>query len=145
LRLRNHTAEQGRKEISEEEKKKQEGAEEKRRETQTMCYYEMSRWRCGFWKWGKFRQQCNKEYRTGETCGMKLVYMTLDEADTCRLCHDIEKKERRLDKMRRDIDRWYREGNRTATIERTTQEMEEVTAQVARKHQEHWERLSSIS
>lgn len=110
-----------------------------------MCYYEMSRWRCGFWKWGKFRQQCNKEYRTGETCGMKLVYQTLDEPDVCRLCQDIEKKQRRIDKMSRDIDRWRREGNRTATIERTTTEMYEVEGQIRDKRQEHWERLNNIS
>ena len=110
-----------------------------------MCYYEMSRWQCGFWKWGKFRQQCNKEYRTGETCGMKLVYMTLDEPDVCKLCHDIEKKQRRIDKMRRDIDRWHREGNRTATIERTTEEMKEVENQIYNKGVEHWERLNSTN
>ena len=110
-----------------------------------MCYYEMSRWRCGFWKWGKFRQQCNKEYRTGETCGMKLVYQTLDEPTVCRLCLDMEKKQRRIDKMKRDIDRWRREGNRTATIERTLGEMHEVEGQIREKNQEHWERLNNIS
>ncbi|KPA42348.1 hypothetical protein FLAG1_04776 [Fusarium langsethiae] len=84
-----------------------------------MCYFDQTRWTCGFWRWGHFRQQCNKEYRMGETCGLKLVYETKDERDACKLCHDIEKKQRRYDKMWRDVQRWQREGNRNATIERT--------------------------
>ncbi|KAB5566904.1 hypothetical protein GE09DRAFT_1056376 [Coniochaeta sp. 2T2.1] len=31
-------------------------------------------WAYGSWQWGTFRQQCPKESRTGETCGLKLVY-----------------------------------------------------------------------
>ncbi|KAE9579542.1 hypothetical protein CGMCC3_g4478 [Colletotrichum fructicola] len=84
-----------------------------------MCYFYQTRWACGYWRWGQFKQQCNKEYRTGETCGLKLVFDTIQEADKCKLCYDIDKKTRRVDKMQRDIERWYREGNRKATIERT--------------------------
>ncbi|KAJ6438819.1 FAD binding domain-containing protein [Purpureocillium lavendulum] len=84
-----------------------------------MCYFDQTRWSCGYWRWGHFRQQCNKEYRMGETCGLKLVYETRVEADVCKLCHDTEKKQRRYDKMYRDVQRWQREGNRSATIERT--------------------------
>jgi hypothetical protein len=105
-----------------------------------MCYYDMYRWTCGFWKWGKFRQQCNKEYRTGETCGMKLVFETQHEHDVCKLCLDIQKKERRVDKMTRDIERWHREGNRSATIERTSVEMSQVQGQIQDKIAEHWAR-----
>ena len=60
-----------------------------------MCYFDQTRWSCGYWRWGHFRQQCNKEYRMGETCGLKLVYETRVESDVCKLCHDTEKKQRR--------------------------------------------------
>ncbi|KAG7110195.1 hypothetical protein HYQ45_017662 [Verticillium longisporum] len=73
-------------------------------ERKIMCYFYQTRWTCGYWRWGQFKQQCNKEYRTGETCGLKLVYTTVQEADRCKLCHDIDKKNRRILKMTTDID-----------------------------------------
>lgn len=81
----------------------------------------------------------------GETCGLKLVFDTNTERDVCKLCHDIEKKQRRYDKMSRDVERWQREGNRTATIERTCGEMGEVTAQISRMKEDHDRRLQSLS
>ncbi|CZR49715.1 uncharacterized protein FPRO_14807 [Fusarium proliferatum ET1] len=95
-----------------------------------MCYFEQTRRAFGYWRWGHFRQQCNKEYRMGETCGLKLVYETRTERDVCKLCHDTEKKQRRYDKMYRDVQRWQREGNRNATIERTCAEMQEALGQI---------------
>jgi hypothetical protein len=109
-----------------------------------MCYFEQTRWTCGYWRWGHFRQQCNKEYRMGETCGLKLVYETKPEPDACKLCHDIQKKQRRWDKMSRDIQRWHREGGKPATIERTTAEMNEVAGQIWRMTDEHAQRLHSL-
>ncbi|SCV61179.1 uncharacterized protein FFFS_15748 [Fusarium fujikuroi] len=109
-----------------------------------MCYFEQTRWACGYWHWGHFRQQCNKEYRMGETCGLKLVYETRTERDVCKLCHDTEKKQRRYDKMYRDVQRWQREGNRNATIERTWAEMQEALGQIYRMREEHDHRLQSL-
>ncbi|KAH7130000.1 hypothetical protein B0J13DRAFT_588214 [Dactylonectria estremocensis] len=109
-----------------------------------MCYFEQTRWSCGYWRWGHFRQQCNKEYRMGETCGLKLVYETRTESDVCKLCHDTEKKQRRYDKMFRDVQRWQREGNRNATIERTCSEMHDVMGQIFRMKEEHDHRLQSL-
>ncbi|KAF5025766.1 hypothetical protein F66182_2099 [Fusarium sp. NRRL 66182] len=109
-----------------------------------MCYFEQTRWACGYWRWGHFRQQCNKEYRMGETCGLKLVYETKTEGDVCKLCHDTEKKQRRYDKMYRDVQRWQREGNRNATIERTCGEMNDVLGQIYRMKEEHDHRLQSL-
>ena len=76
----------------------------------------------------------------GETCGLKLVYETRQESDVCKLCHDIAKKRRRWEKMDRDVKRWQREGGRPATIERTTAEMQEVSAQMWRLQEEHDQR-----
>ncbi|KAK8919856.1 hypothetical protein VCV18_008684 [Metarhizium anisopliae] len=109
-----------------------------------MCYFEQTRWSCGYWRWGHFRQQCNKEYRMGETCGLKLVYETKVEREVCKLCHDMEKKQRRYDKMYRDVQRWQREGNRSATIERTCGEMQDVLNQIYRMREEHEHRLQSL-
>lgn len=80
----------------------------------------------------------------GETCGLKLVYDTRREGDICKLCHDTEKKQRRLDKMYRDVERWHREGNRRATIERTNGEIREVSEQIYRMREEHHSRISSL-
>lgn len=80
----------------------------------------------------------------GETCGLKLVYETKTESDVCKLCHDVEKKQRRYDKMHRDVLRWQREGGRPATVERTCGEMEEVMGQIYRLNEEHNQRLQSL-
>ena len=109
-----------------------------------MCYFDQTRWKCGYWKWGHFRQQCNKEYRMGETCGLKLVYETKEEPENCKLCSDLSKKQRRYDKMYRDVDRWQQEGNRSATIERTCGEMQEVLNQIFRLKEDHDTRLQTL-
>lgn len=73
---------------------------------------------------------------------MKLVYVTIDEPDKCKLCHDIDKKKRRILKMSSDIDRWYREGNRQATVERTLVELGAVEDQKADMDRRHHARVS---
>ena len=95
-----------------------------------MCYFDCTRWRCGYWKWGNFREQCNKEYRTGETCGMKLVYGTDYLETCCKTCDQINTKTRRLHKMHDDVARWRNEGNRRATIEKTQKDMREIQGQI---------------
>jgi hypothetical protein len=81
----------------------------------------------------------------GETCGLKLVYETKNEGDVCKTCHDTEKKQRRYDKMYRDVERWQREGNRSATIERTCGEMHDVLNQIARLQNDHETRVLSMT
>ncbi|KAL7622150.1 hypothetical protein AAE478_007652 [Parahypoxylon ruwenzoriense] len=109
-----------------------------------MCYFEQTRWTCGYWRWGHFRQQCTKEYRTGETCGLKLVYCTNQETDSCKLCKDIEKKQRKFNKLQSDIYRWQREGNRTATIEKAQKDMGEVDEAIHNMLQQHHNRQYSV-
>ncbi len=110
-----------------------------------MCYFEQTRWDCGYWKWGNFRAQCNKEYRTGETCGLKLVYETIYAPGQCKLCDQIAKKERRAAKMRDDIQRWQREGNRRATVEKTQADVAEIDAQISEMAFQHSEKQRSIA
>ncbi|KAK1766614.1 hypothetical protein QBC33DRAFT_453154 [Phialemonium atrogriseum] len=79
-----------------------------------MCFFEQTRWACGFWEWGKFREQCPREHRTGETCGLRLIWSTQHEGDVCKVCQQIARIQPRMKKMNTDIDRWRRQGNRTA-------------------------------
>ncbi|KAK0629308.1 hypothetical protein B0T17DRAFT_615099 [Bombardia bombarda] len=109
-----------------------------------MCYFEQTAWTCGYWKWGNFRQQCNKEYRTGETCGLKLVYSTTYLTGQCKICDQVNKKDRRIRKMTEDIQRWQREGNRRATIEKTTQDIVEIQNQIDDLWRSHQDKKRSI-
>lgn len=76
---------------------------------------------CGDYKWGHFRQHCSKEYRTGETCGMKLAMNTYRKPEKCKTCEKIDTKNGRLEKEQKRIDRWVREMqngiSRQASIE----------------------------
>lgn len=109
-----------------------------------MCYFSQTVWACGFFKWGNFRQQCNKEHRTGETCGLKLVYETVYKGEKCKLCEQIDKKRRRQAKMLQDVERWKNEGNRRATIEKTESDYQEVEDAILKIWEEHEERCRTL-
>jgi hypothetical protein len=106
-----------------------------------MCYTDMIKWQCGYWKWGKVREPCDKQYRKGETCGTNEVYEIYHRNEVCELCQDIEKKELRLDKMGQDVEKWRQEGTHQATIERTASEMLQVLAQIYDKQHTHSNRV----
>jgi hypothetical protein len=109
-----------------------------------MCFFDQIRWSCGFWRWGNFREQCAKEYRTGETCGLKLVFETDHRKDICGLCEQIAKKQRRLKKMAADIDRWTRDGNRTATLEKARGESIEVQRCISELLEQHKQSMQGM-
>lgn len=102
-----------------------------------MCYYDQIRWNCGYWRWSYFRQHCTKEYRVGETCGLKLVYETKFEPGLCRLCCQTEKKQSRYAGLSQDLECWGGETNRTAAIEQARLQMEEVADQIHRMRKQH--------
>lgn len=77
-----------------------------------MCFYDQYQMACNDYKWGNFRQHCSKEYRTGETCGMKLVMNTIPMADKCKLCLKIDTKQGRVFKEQERINRWLKEAQR---------------------------------
>ncbi|KAH8690911.1 hypothetical protein BGW36DRAFT_264545, partial [Talaromyces proteolyticus] len=60
-----------------------------------MCFYNQKRYACGDCAWANFAHRCKYEFRTGETCGMKLVNTTKYMTSQCRLCEKIETKFRR--------------------------------------------------
>lgn len=84
-----------------------------------MCFYDQIRYACGDWKWSHFRQHCNREYRIGETCGMKLVSSTIPSSDLCKLCEKLKTKYRRRAAEVERIQRWSQEPSRyRASIEK---------------------------
>ena len=95
-----------------------------------MCFYDQQKFSCGDFKWGHFRQHCNREYRTGETCGTKLVMSTLPIRGNCRHCDKFETKKRRRAQELDRINRWRKEpGRYSASIERS----EEIVQQLERE------------
>jgi hypothetical protein len=87
-----------------------------------MCYYETVSYACGDWKWGNCRQQCDREYRMGETCGMRLVYSNKTDQSTCKTCLKLATKRRRREAEYKRYETWHREGrlnSLSATVEKT--------------------------
>jgi len=75
-----------------------------------MCFYDQQIFSCGDHKWGRFRAHCNKEYRTGETCGMKLIYEASRVAGKCQLCKKYEVIVRKIVQAKERVARWEAEG-----------------------------------
>ncbi|KAE9370887.1 hypothetical protein N431DRAFT_343797 [Stipitochalara longipes BDJ] len=76
-----------------------------------MCFYDAIEMACKCWKWGQFRKHCAKEYRIGETCGMKLVMSRHSLPIKCKICTKIDGKERAIRKEEERIRRWQAENN----------------------------------
>ncbi|KAF1823844.1 uncharacterized protein K489DRAFT_379844 [Dissoconium aciculare CBS 342.82] len=110
-----------------------------------MCFYDNFKYACQDWKWGNFREQCTKEYRTGETCGMKMVYNTILLDGICPWCEKIEKKLRRREKAQNDIARWSAEPNRLkASIEKAYNEIAELNREIQNLQLEKERRYQNI-
>lgn len=110
-----------------------------------MCFYDQYRFVCGDWKWGHFRQHCNKEYRIGETCGMKLVMSTVAVGQKCKLCEKIDTKLRRRQGEVERITRWQREGGKfRASIEKALEAISYLDQEVQELYCERTRRLQTI-
>jgi hypothetical protein len=83
-----------------------------------MCFFDFISLACGCWKWGHFRQHCGKEHRTGEVCGMRLIWNIIQGDEKCNICIKIEPKERVIRREEQNIIRWELEGGWSANIER---------------------------
>lgn len=75
-----------------------------------MCFYEQTIFSCEDYKWGRFRAHCAKEYRTGETCGMRLIYEASRVPQKCNTCKRVEVIQRKIAASQDRIYRWNREG-----------------------------------
>jgi hypothetical protein len=107
-----------------------------------MCFYEQYRFICGDWKWGNFREHCNREYRMGETCGMKLVYQTAQQPSKCKYCEKADTKLRKRQTECDRITRWQREGRNPASIEKSMEivkqldsEIQQIYAEISNRRQ----------
>jgi hypothetical protein len=110
-----------------------------------MCFFDQHRFACGDWKWGHFRQHCNREYRTGETCGMKLIMQTVPVSNKCKLCEKIETKERRRKAEVERIHRWRREGSKfSASIDRSADMVKSLEREIHDLGFERQRRLQTI-
>ena len=111
-----------------------------------MCFFEQHRFQCGDWKWGHFRQHCNREYRTGETCGMKLIMQTVPVSNKCKLCEKIDTKQRRRAAEIDRIGRWKREGSKfSASIDRSSDIVKALEKEIRDLGWERQRRLQAIT
>ncbi|KAH8587142.1 hypothetical protein B0O99DRAFT_601960 [Bisporella sp. PMI_857] len=109
-----------------------------------MCFYDQLRQACACYKWSHFRQHCSKEYRTGETCGMKLVMQTYQVPDKCRICQKIDTKNRAIQKEVEKIKRWRREPNRGASIEKAENDIERHTYDLQRLEMDRYNKQQEL-
>lgn len=73
-----------------------------------MCFYDQFSFSCGGYKWGHFRHHCNREHRTGETCGIKLILHTLRVDSRCKRCEKLDTTFRRRQAEAMRISSWQR-------------------------------------
>jgi hypothetical protein len=110
-----------------------------------MCFYEMFRFECGDWKWGNFKQHCNKEYRMGETCGMKLVQDTYHQQSKCRLCEKYDTKLRKREAECQRIKRWEAEGKNPASVEKAYATVHSLDEEIRNLYSEIYKRRNNIN
>jgi glutaredoxin len=101
-----------------------------------MCFYEQYRFTCGDFKWGNFRQHCNKEYRMGETCGMKLVDNTTMQPTKCKYCEKADTKLRKREAEAERVVRWQNEGRNPASIEKSMATIKQLDAEISQIYSE---------
>lgn len=110
-----------------------------------MCFFDQTLYRCGDYKWGTFRQHCAKEYRTGETCGMKLVMnCNEDRSKNCRICDKIVTKLSRRQKEVDRIKRWKSERNRKASIEASEDIINDLDREIRTLEEERLDRRNRL-
>lgn len=100
---------------------------------------------CGDWKWDRFRQHCNREYRTGETCGIKLVHSVIRNGERCKICQKIDTKLRRRADQIAKIKRWQAEGGKLkASIEKATEQVQELDKEIYQLQMEKQRKAQAI-
>ncbi|KAL4929065.1 uncharacterized protein BDV17DRAFT_82859 [Aspergillus undulatus] len=98
-----------------------------------MCFYNQKKFGCDCCAWTGFAYKCNKEYRIGETCGLKFVAVTKDNSPTfCRICEKIETKNRRRKQETERLNRWERERSpHTASMEKSRVLISQLDQEIA--------------
>lgn len=110
-----------------------------------MCYYDQTIFSCGDWKWGHFRKHCQKEYRMGETCGMRLCYNTFQDSSTkCSVCTSLDKKNRRYAKAKADYDRWIGQADRQASAAKAVEELQVLYKEIEELNAQREARYTNV-
>ena len=109
-----------------------------------MCFYDCYKFECGDYKWGNFRQHCNKEYRMGETCGMKLPLDTYPTPQKCRTCEKYHTKLRKRENELARIKRWTAEGKNPASVEKSEQAVKALDVEIYNLYQEICSRRQNL-
>lgn len=102
-----------------------------------MCYFAITDYECGDWKWGNMMERCPRQHRIGETCGAKLIHQdhVTKNTDMCKVCQDIEVKRRRLAKVDDSIRRWTPERERfAASLEKARSERDDLIERIKTLH-----------
>lgn len=68
---------------------------------------------------------------------MKLVYETKYEGTGCNLCELIAKKDRKIEKMTDDLERWQEQGIFPTTVEKTKADVMSLYECISRLQEEH--------
>lgn len=111
-----------------------------------MCFYNQKRFACECWSWTNFHHRCNYEYRTGETCGLRLVNDTEYETVQCRLCDKIETKYRRRSAETERLTRWKREGGTlVASMDRSQKLIMELDKEIFQLKRERDDRKNALT
>jgi hypothetical protein len=103
-----------------------------------MCFYERIDFLCGDHRWGTMRQQCPREYRTGESCrGVKLSHDDyINKVDKrCHVCETLQVKERKYHKEYSTLMRWEEQQRcgirRGASIEKALETLRDLEREMA--------------
>lgn len=110
-----------------------------------MCFYDQYIFACLDFKWGNFRQHCQKEYRRGETCGMKFVNETHYLTQKCKLCEKLDTKYRRKHTEEQRINRWKADGGKyRASIEKSEETIRTLDYEIATLEHEIHQRKRAL-
>ena len=109
-----------------------------------MCFYDQTVLACGDFKWGNCRQQCAREYRSGETCGLKLVMTCYaDNSTKCKTCLRIDTVSRKRQKECDNIRAWEKDEKagkkRSASIEKAYNAIADYDSELSRL----WNKIQS--
>ncbi|KAI9673024.1 MAG: hypothetical protein M1817_003188 [Caeruleum heppii] len=85
------------------------------------------------------------EYRTGETCGMKLIMATYRIGNKCKTCEKIDIKLRRRAAEMERVSRWQQEGSRfRASIDRAYDNIKALDGEIQALQRDREKRYASF-
>jgi hypothetical protein len=79
---------------------------------------------------------CNREYRAGESCGIKLAATTKEEPTKCPYCEKADKKLRQRELQADRLVRWQREGRNPASVVKCLDSIKKLDAEISRLYSE---------